>query len=430
MAANTSGPHDSPADPIQSFLALADVLPEMLLLVSPAGEIRAANRAAAAEFGLTAREVPARTLADLCPAPGADEIRSYLRRCSGTRGPLPGTISCRAGGLTVTYRVDGALFRPAAPGGEALVVLRCVRKDQSVSRFVLLNRRVEELGQAVARSLRAEAEREDMLRREQAARVAAEAASRMKDDFLAMLSHELRTPLNAILGWTRILQVGDPDAARRARALDAIERNARAQTQLVEDLLDVSRIVAGQLRLECRPVPMARVVHAALDAVRPAAENKRIRLGADLDHRSLVVTGDEARLQQVVWNLLSNAVKFTPPDGAVSVRLDRTGAHARVVVADSGAGFAPEARPFLFRRFWQADQTSSRAHGGLGLGLAITRDLVEAHGGSVEAHSAGPGLGATFTVLLPVGPAAAQRATPAARTQTAELPQDPPRLRD
>ena len=402
MAGNTSKPPGSPADPAHEFLALADILPEILLLVTAAGDVRAANRAAAAELDQRAADLAGRRLMELCPSQDAREIQEYLRHCTATRHALPGSLTFGPPGASTQYRVDGAAFQPHAASQEALVVLRCVRKEHSVSRFVLLNRKVEELGEAMNRRLRVEREREELLQREQAARRAAEAASRMKDDFLATLSHELRTPLNAIVGWTRILQLGAVDEEGRTRAFEAIERNVKAQTQLVHDLLDVSRIVAGHLRIDRSPVPLARVIEAALDSVRPAAENKRIRLAAALDHRPLVVSGDEGRLQQVIWNLLSNAVKFTPQHGIVSVRLDRLQAQARVVVSDSGRGFGADDEPFLFQRFWQADQSSSRVHGGLGLGLAIVRELVEAHGGTVEAHSAGEGHGATFTVLLPV----------------------------
>ena len=400
MAANISERPGNPVDPVQHFLSLADLIPEALLLVSAAGDVRAANRAAAAALGEPEAALAARRLSALCPTEDRGKIHDYLRRCSAVRQPVPGSLSFGPAGAASLYRVDGARFRPE-PADEGLVVLRCVRKDQSVARFVLLNHKVSELGREVARRIRIEQEREELLRREQAARLAAEAAGRLKDDFLATLSHELRTPLNAILGWTRILQLGAVDEKRRAKALEAIERNAVAQAQLVHELLDASRIAAGHMRLDRDPIPMAAVIEAALDAVRPAAENKHLHLAADLGRAPVLVSGDEARLQQVLWNLLSNAVKFTPAGGRVAVRLDRLPAQARVTVTDSGTGFDAADRPFLFRRFWQADQSTSRAHGGLGLGLAIVRELVEAHGGSVDAYSAGPGLGSTFTVLLP-----------------------------
>jgi signal transduction histidine kinase/ActR/RegA family two-component response regulator len=242
----------------------------------------------------------------------------------------------------------------------------------------------------------------------------AEAASRAKDEFLATLSHELRTPLTAILGYTGLLRMGGLAPERAERALDVIERNARAQAQLVNDLLDVSRIVAGKLALAPRPVRLHALVEAALDAARPAAEAKGLALHVALDPLADAAHGDPDRLQQVVWNLLSNAVKFTPPGGRVSVEVAHVpgpdGGLAELVVSDTGEGIAPDFLPHVFERFRQADGSSTRTHGGLGLGLAIVRHLVELHGGSVRAHSAGAGRGSTFTVQLPLRRAAARPA--------------------
>ena len=238
--------------------------------------------------------------------------------------------------------------------------------------------------------------------RQQAARAEAETANTMKDEFLATLSHELRTPLNAVLGWTRMLRTGTVDEGTAKRALEVIERNAVAQLQLIEDLLDVSRIITGKLRLDVQPVEPVRVVEAALDAVRPAAEAKSIRLQPVLDPRAGPVSGDPDRLQQVVWNLVSNAIKFTPRGGRVQVRVARVNSHVEIVVTDTGQGIDTDMLPHVFERFRQADSSSQRSHGGLGLGLALVRQLVELHGGSVEASSPGAGLGATFTVKLPV----------------------------
>jgi len=230
----------------------------------------------------------------------------------------------------------------------------------------------------------------------------AEEANRMKDEFLATLSHELRTPLNAILGWAQVLRMGKLDEAASARALETIERNARAQAQLIADLLDVSRIITGKLRLDFQPVELRRIVEAALDSVRPAADAKGIRLSVTLGVLASPVLGDSDRLQQVVWNLLSNAIKFTPREGAVEVRLCQTGASAEVRVSDTGAGIRPDFLPYVFDRFRQAEGAITRTHGGLGLGLSIVRHLVELHGGTVEVESEGEGQGACFTVSLPV----------------------------
>jgi signal transduction histidine kinase/DNA-binding response OmpR family regulator len=241
-----------------------------------------------------------------------------------------------------------------------------------------------------------------LLEQEQRARAAAEAASRAKEEFLAVLSHELRTPLNAVYGWARMLRSGQIEGEAVTRALDVIMRNANAQVQLIDDMLDVSRIVTGKMRLDVRPVDLRTVVEAALDVVRPAAEAKHIRLQAVLDPQAVAITGDPDRLQQVVWNLLSNAVKFTPRDGRIQVHLQRVNSHVEIVISDSGQGIAPDVLPHVFERFLQGDSTSTRRHTGLGLGLALVRHLVELHGGTVGASSAGVGHGSTFTVKLPV----------------------------
>jgi PAS domain S-box-containing protein len=239
---------------------------------------------------------------------------------------------------------------------------------------------------------------------EQEARIEAENANRTKDEFLATLSHELRTPLTAMLGWTRMLRQKELDEATAAHALETVERNAKAQAQLIEDLLDVSRIISGKLRLDVRPVGLVSIIEAALDSVRPAAEAKTIRLQATLDPMAGLVSGDAARLQQIAWNLLANAVKFTPREGHVSIRLERADSHAEITVSDTGQGINADFLPFVFDRFRQADSSTTRAHGGLGLGLAIVRHLVELHGGTVHAESPGEGQGATFKVKIPLVP--------------------------
>jgi PAS domain S-box-containing protein len=251
----------------------------------------------------------------------------------------------------------------------------------------------------------------------------AQEANRIKDEFLATLSHELRTPLTAILGWASMLAAGSLGAQEATRAVAAIERNARAQRQIVEDVLDVSRIITGKLRLEMRPVELRALVQDAVESVRPAAEAKGVYLSTLLAPEAGEVTGDPDRLQQVMWNLLSNAVKFTPAGGRVEVELRRDGRHASLRVGDTGEGIDPGFLPHVFDRFRQADMGTTRKHGGLGLGLAIVRHLVELHGGEVRAESAGRGFGSAFTLRLPLRPPArvqvpspppAQKAAPAA----------------
>src|SRR5262249_36660070 len=241
-----------------------------------------------------------------------------------------------------------------------------------------------------------------LLASEKDARKQAEIANRTKDEFLATVSHELRTPLNAILGWTRMLRTGAVEPKALTRVLETIERNARAQTQLVEDILDVSRIIAGKLRVNIQKTDLHAVARAAIEAVRPAAEARGVRLASKLQPGSGEFCGDPDRLQQVIWNLLSNAIKFTPKDGTVELRIERAKSDVQITVSDTGVGIPPAALPHVFDRFWQADSSITRAQGGLGLGLAIVRHLVEVHGGVVMAESAGDGKGATFTVRIPV----------------------------
>ena len=262
-----------------------------------------------------------------------------------------------------------------------------------------LSRANDELRREIVERRRAEQERAEMLVRERE-------ANRVKDEFLATLSHELRTPLNAILGWTKLLRAQAVPPASLDRALEKVERNAQVQSRLVEDLLEVSRITSGKLRLEQRPLDLVAVANVAIDSIRHAAEARGVTIERAFAAASLQTAGDPDRLQQVIWNLLSNAVKFTRPGGKVSVALTREGNFDRLVVSDTGIGIEPAFLPHVFDTFRQADASSTRSHGGLGLGLSIVKQLVELHGGTVEAHSAGANRGATFTVLLPVVSAA------------------------
>jgi PAS domain S-box-containing protein len=249
---------------------------------------------------------------------------------------------------------------------------------------------------------RAEAERERLLKQAQDARAEAEAANHLKDEFLATLSHELRTPLNAIVGWTKILRTGKVDREDVQEGLEVIDRNAKAQTQLIEDLLDLSRIMSGKLVLDLQRLHLQDVIEAAIDAVTPTAQAKGVRIGKVLDSLAPPVSGDSTRLQQVVWNLLTNAVKFTPKGGKVQVLLERVNSHVEISVMDTGIGIRPDFLPHVFDRFRQADGSTTRRHGGLGLGLAIVKHLVEMHGGAVRVKSPGEGQGSTFVVVLPV----------------------------
>ena len=249
--------------------------------------------------------------------------------------------------------------------------------------------------------VRFELQRDALLVREQEARTAAEAGNRTKDEFLAVLSHELRTPLNAVYGWARMMQTGKLDDETSERALDAIVRNANAQVQLIDDLLDVSRVMNGKMRLDIRPVQIQEVVERALDAVRPVALAKGVRLESDLDPQGVKINGDEGRLQQIFWNLVTNSVKFTDEGGLVQVHMRSTNGNVEIVVTDTGQGIPAEVLPFVFDRFRQWDSSSIRAHSGLGLGLALVKQLTELHRGTVSAASDGLGKGSTFRVTLP-----------------------------
>ncbi|HXE80549.1 MAG TPA: response regulator [Vicinamibacterales bacterium] len=277
-----------------------------------------------------------------------------------------------------------------------------------------LSRANQELSVEIAERRRIEEERALLLQREQQ-------ANRLKDEFLATVSHELRTPLNAILGWARVLRTANLTAALQSRALESIERNALAQARLIEDILEVSRIVTGKLRLRVGPLDLVQVVDAAIDVIRPAADAKEIRLEYDRPREPWKAVGDFDRLQQIVWNLLSNAVKFTPRHGLVRVILRRADGWDQLIVEDSGKGIDPAFLPHVFAPFRQGDASTTRDHGGLGLGLAIVKQLVELHGGSVRAESEGPGKGSRFTVMLPVPAHRAEAPVEAAERVAARL---------
>ena len=258
-----------------------------------------------------------------------------------------------------------------------------------------------QVGQFIERK-RLEEERVALLERERQARQHAEAVSRLKDEFLSVLSHELRTPLNVVMGRVRMLKDLRLTAKERKAALDTVERNAEIQLRVVDDLLDISRIITGRMRIDRKELALAEVVRTAVEGVRPTAEAKALQLTIEVADEIPALMGDPARLHQVLWNLLSNAIKFTPRGGEIHVRVGMKAHDAEIRVSDTGEGISPEFVPRLFERFGQADGSPTRAHGGLGLGLAISKELVEAHGGTIEACSAGPGRGATFVVRLPV----------------------------
>ena len=289
-------------------------------------------------------------------------------------------------------------YRTVSPQGE----LRWIRatgrtyyKEEKPVRF-------DGTTQDITDRKRVDEERKQLLDIERAARVEAERTSRMKDEFLATLSHELRTPLNAILGWTQLLKRDQQDPEMLSEAISVIERNVGAQTQLIEDLLDMSRIISGNVRLDVQRVELSEIINAAMEGVKPTAETKGVRLEKVIDRLVGSISGDPARLQQVLWNLLTNAIKFTPKGGKVRVFAEVMQSHVEISVADTGEGISPDFLPHLFERFSQADGSAKRKHRGLGLGLSIVKNLVEMHGGAVRANSRGKGQGATFIVRLPL----------------------------
>lgn len=343
---------------------LLDVAPIAILSMDEQGRVAAANLEAARLFSTSERELLGTPLG---PKLGPDQ---------GAWEEL--LTAARAGRSTATFAVDDTVIEASAvalrPHGGLLLVLQDITERR-----------------------RAAEARELALQR-------AEEANRLKDEFVAMISHELRTPLNAVVGWTRLLRSGALPADKVAHALEVIERNAESQVRLVEDLLDLSRIVAGKLRLDVRPVNVGDILRQAVDSVQVAAGARRLTVLTDIEDDLPEMSADPERLQQVFWNLLSNAVKFTPKEGLVSARAFRHGSLVRIEISDDGEGIRSEALPFVFDPFRQAEGGTTRAHGGLGLGLAVVRRLVELHGGSVSAHSDGVGKGATFTIDMPIGP--------------------------
>jgi len=287
---------------------------------------------------------------------------------------------------------------------------------------------IEDVTERVAREAELQSQieaRSKLLASEKLARSEAERANRLKDEFLATISHELRNPLNAIMGWAHMMRLGKLTPANAERAVETIYRNAKSQAQLVADLLDVSRIISGKLRLDVRTIDLINIVNAAIDSIRPAADVKGIRLQTMLDPAAGPISGDADRLQQIVWNLLTNAVKFTPKGGKIQVKVQRIDSHVEIVVSDSGVGISKEFLPHVFDRFRQADASTTRIHGGLGLGLSIVHQLVDLHGGGASVHSDGEGKGATFTITLPfVGVISSQQEEAAEPAQEEVTPFD------
>ena len=345
------------------------------------GIITSWNASAERMFGYTAQEIIGESILRLIPDDRRQEEDQILMRL-------------RAGELIDHYET----VRVTKDGRHRDVSLTISPIKDNAGKIIGVSKIIRD----ITERKRVEEEQQRLIVRERTARAEAETANRLKDEFLATVSHELRTPLNAIIGWCHMLGQGKSDEATFARALKTIERNAKLQAQLIEDILDVSRIITGKVRFNTRPVDMAAVINAAIDSVQLASETKNIKLEVRVDPSARHTNGDVTRLQQVVWNLLSNAIKFTPEGGSVAIRLERQGHNARITVSDTGQGISNQFLPFIFDRFRQADGSSTRRQSGLGLGLAIVRHLVELHGGTIEAESPGDGLGSMFTITLPL----------------------------
>ena len=389
--------------PVDGRLAgFIQVLPEPCYLLTPSGEILAANGAATRLSGLAPSELIGRSLASLLLGP-SEKLQQYLSLCSRSRQLVPGGFAWKAAGEAIDIRCDGAVVEPRGADSPAVIFLRCRPRAEAADHFILLNEKIRALTQEILERKKAEMQRDELLVSERAARLEAEHNSRVKDEFLSTLSHELRTPLNAIMGWADLIRRdGLENSGSLRQGLEVIDRNARAQLRLVEDLLDVSQIISGKIRLDVQRVDVARVIEAAVDSIRPAAEARNIRLQVTLETLAPPLKGDPNRLQQIVWNLLTNAIKFTPKGGRVQVVLSRVNSHLDLTVSDNGRGISPEFIPRVFDRFRQQDSSTTRHVGGLGLGLAIVKELAELHGGSVHASSPGEGQGASFTVILPL----------------------------
>ncbi len=365
---------------LRRFAAIIESTDDAIIGMDLSGVITSWNNAAVALYGYSAEEIIGKNVSILIPPELFQDEREFLEKIqSGERIVHYETLRMAKSGR----RIDVSLtVSPIQDASGALIGASKIARDITEQR-------------------RVEAEREELLRREHNARAEAEVANRVKDEFLANLSHELRTPLNAIVGWASMLRNDTLTPAEARRAIEIIDRNAKAQTQLIESVLDVSRIVSGKLQFDSRPVQMEKVIEAAIDSMRPAAAAKNIEFRVHVSSNIPPVSGDFNRLQQVVWNLISNAVKFSPTGTKIEVQLKTADAQVQIVVKDNGEGISADFLPHVFERFRQADASTTKKFGGLGLGLAIVRHLVELHGGTVEVESDGAGKGATFRVTLP-----------------------------
>lgn len=384
----------------ETLQKIVKALPQAAVIVDGHTEVLADNRAARELCGIE-RTVHGRRLRDLLD-PAQNDLLRHLAACRRTDQPVPFALRFERDPARRLLCWATQVRRRSAGDGRELFLLRFGCDAEHGNRFEDLTLRVRDLHEEILMRKEVEAERNALLESERVARGEAERANRMKDEFLATVSHELRTPLHAVVSWAQLIMDQLPSGTQRD-AIEAILRNARAQARLVNDLLELSQIITGKYRMAVEPVRLAEVAEAAFTAVRQAAASRGIHIAIEVAPDLPIVSGDADRLQQVLWNLLSNAVKFSPEGGRVQVTADRRGNAVAVVVRDEGEGIQSELLPFIFDRFRQVDASSTRRHGGLGLGLSISKLLVELHGGSVRAENATTGPGAVFTVTVPVG---------------------------
>ena len=392
----------------QRYLNLFDFAPDGYLVTTLEGIILEANRAAAEMLAIAQRFLVGKLLINFIAEAERHDFRSLLNQYNQVHSELPQEIEVRLHSRDGKSFDAGLTLSPVYNNHGRIEALRWLVRDiterkQAEEKIRALNAELEQkVKERTAQLEAANRLKDELLVSEQEARVEAENANRGKDEFLAMVSHELRTPLNSMLGWIHILRTPSSSEANRTQAIDVIERNAKSQSQIIDDILEVSRIIAGKFSLNMQVIDLAPVIHAAIDSVRYLAEPKAIEINSHLAVDIEPVLGDPTRLQQVVWNLLLNAIKFTQPGGRIEVKLERAGDEARITVSDTGRGIMPDFMPYIFDRFRQADASTTRQYRGLGLGLAIVRHIVEMHGGRVQAASDGEDKGSAFMVYLPV----------------------------
>ncbi|MGA9771403.1 MAG: ATP-binding protein, partial [Blastocatellia bacterium] len=392
----------------QRYQELFEFAPDGYLVTSIDGVILEANRTAADMLAVAQRFIIRKPLINFIAETERKDFRLLLNQFAQSNQKFPHKIELRIHPRAGKPFDAGLTIAPIHNATGNVEAMRWMMRDITERKLaeeniIRLNTELEQ--KVIDRTSRLESAnrlKDELLVSEQDARHEAEAANRSKDEFLAMVSHELRTPLNAMMGWIHILRTPSSSEPHRTQALDVIERNAKSQSQIIDDILEVSRIITGKFRLNRQLIDLAPVIHAAIDSVRHIAESKRIEIHSDIEADIEQVSGDSTRLQQVVWNLISNAIKFTPQGGHIGVKLERADNEARITISDTGKGITSEFMPFIFDRFRQADASTTRQYSGLGLGLAIVRHLVEMHGGRVEATSDGENKGSIFTVYLPV----------------------------